>query len=157
MKTTAPVIGNKGAVGESGGTKGIGFLLQRAHNSIRTALTARLNGTGLHLGHVAILGTLLARPGINQRELSVQTGIEKSSIVIFLDALESDGWVRRDRDPQDRRAHALSLTEAGKARLETLGPGLVEAEEAFLSALSSNERLALASALTKLIAHAESL
>ena len=129
----------------------IGFLLQRAHNLLRGRLAAELEGTGLHLGHIALLGSMLDAPGLSQRELSLRTGIEKSSMVIFVDALERDGWVCRAPHPTDRRAHALFVTASGAARLAEVGPRLRRMEEDFLAVLGAAERDALRSALTSLV------
>ena len=128
-----------------------GFLLQRAHHLLRGRMTAELEGSGLHLGHVALLGTMLDAPGLSQRELSLRTGIEKSSMVIFVDALERDGWVRRAPHPSDRRAHALFVTAEGAARLAEVGPRLRQAEQDFLAALSAAERDALRLTLARLV------
>ena len=91
----------------------IGFLLQRAHSALRARLVAELDGTGLHLGHVAILGVTLHSPGLSQRELSSLTGIEKSSMVIFVDKLEEEGLLRREARSSDRRARSLHVTDLG--------------------------------------------
>lgn len=130
----------------------IGFLLQRAHHLLRGRMAAELDGSGLHLGHIALLGTMLDAPGLSQRELSLRTGIEKSSMVIFVDALERDGWVRREPHPSDRRAHALFVTAEGATRLAEVGPRLQQAEADFLAALGAAERDALRSTLARLVA-----
>jgi MarR family transcriptional regulator, lower aerobic nicotinate degradation pathway regulator len=132
-------------------TKPIGFLLQRAHNLLRFQLQGVLEGSGIHLGHVAIMGALAKGYPLSQRELSEWTAIEKSSMVIFLDGLEKNGWIRRARHPTDRRTHAVSLTPAGAERLAILGPRLASVEEQFTSALSAKERKQLAALLTTLI------
>ncbi len=132
-------------------TVSIGFLLQRAHHLFRARLMAELEGSGLHLGHVALLGALLESPGLSQRELSQRTGIEKSSMVIFVDALERDGWVRRAPHPSDRRAHALFVTASGAARLAEVGPRLQKAEGDFLTVLNAPEQEALRDMLANLV------
>jgi DNA-binding MarR family transcriptional regulator len=129
---------------------GIGFLLQRAHHRLRDAMLAVLDGTGLHLGHIAILGSLATRGGLTQRQLIEHTGIEKSSMVLFLDALERDGWARRDPHPTDRRAHLVTLTAEGERRLVVIGPKLTATEEKFLGVLSAIEREGLAMSLARL-------
>jgi len=129
-----------------------GFLLQRAHTLLRARLTAELGESGLHLGHIALLGSMLDTPGLSQRELSHRTGIEKSSMVIFVDALERDGWVRRAPHPTDRRAHALFVTAAGASRLADIGPRLQQAERDFLGVLSATEREVMRGALARLVA-----
>ena len=129
---------------------GIGFLLQRAHNRLRESLLAVLDGTGLHLGHIAILGSLATSGGLTQRQLIERTGIEKSSMVLFLDALERGGWARRHPHPTDRRAHLVVLTEEGGQRLGVIGPKLAATEEKFLEILSPADLENLAISLTAL-------
>lgn len=123
-----------------GDQKSIGFLLQRAHNQLRSNLIQALRGTGLHPGHVAILGFLEQEENLSQRELGIKTGIEKSSMVIFLDQLESKGWLQRKADPNDRRAYAVALTKEGRIRLSTLGPKLRGVQAEFLKGLSFQEQ-----------------
>jgi DNA-binding MarR family transcriptional regulator len=130
----------------------IGFLLQRSHAILRQRLGEILAGSDIHLGHVAILGTLFDMPGLSQRDLCARTGIEKSSMVIFADALEREGLLRRDRHPADRRAHALFLTSAGVERLAEIGPQLRSTEDDYLAVLSHDERGTLAFILGKLVA-----
>jgi DNA-binding MarR family transcriptional regulator len=129
---------------------GIGFLLQRAHNRLREQMVAALAGSGLHLGHVAILGCLAAEDRLTQRALVERTGIEKSSMVLFLDVLEHAGWVRRAPHPADRRAHRVLLTQVGRERLAEIGPKLAAVEERFLAPLDAAERAGLAAALARL-------
>lgn len=129
----------------------IGFLLQRAHNALRARLIAELAGTGLHLGHVAVMGVTLNSPGISQRELSALTGIEKSSVVIFVDKLEEEGLLRREARPGDRRASSLHVTDRGLGLVQRIGPRLREAEDQVLSVLSAMEQQRLADSLARLI------
>jgi DNA-binding MarR family transcriptional regulator len=121
----------------------IGFLLQRAHSTIRGRLTAVLEGSGIHLGHIAILGMLVQEDGLTQRELSVRTGIEKSSMVLFIDHLEREGWIERKAHPEDRRAHAIAITRRGQDQLSVLGPKLTQAENDGLTSLSTADRAKL--------------
>jgi DNA-binding MarR family transcriptional regulator len=121
----------------------IGFLLQRAHGAVRARLISVLEGSGLHLGHVAILGMLVKEDGLTQRELSLRTGIEKSSMVLFIDHLEREGWIERKAYPGDRRAHAIAITRRGAERLSVLGPTLTAAENDALKRLSASDKARL--------------
>ena len=131
--------------------KALGFLLQRAHNLLRIQLQNVLEGSGIHLGQIAIMGALTKGNPLTQRELCEWTGIEKSSMVLFLDSLEKQGWIRRARHPTDRRAHAVSLTSSGLERLAILGPRIVRTEEQFLGVLSVKDRKKLGTLLTTLV------
>src|SRR3954453_2214138 len=94
----------------------VGFLLHLALGRMGEMVARALEGSGIHPGHMGILGALTDRGGMSQRRLCDVTLIEKSSMVLFLDALEAGGWVRRVRDPGDRRAHLVEMSEEGAAR-----------------------------------------
>ena len=51
---------------------------------------------------------------VRQVALAEQVGIEGPSLVRLLDQLCAAGLVRRDEDPDDRRAKTISLTDAGR-------------------------------------------
>lgn len=52
---------------------------------------------------------------VRQVTLAEHVGIEGPSLVRLLDQLCAAGLVRRDEDPDDRRAKTISLTEEGSA------------------------------------------
>ncbi|MBB3257478.1 MarR family transcriptional regulator for hemolysin [Paraburkholderia bannensis] len=52
---------------------------------------------------------------VRQVTLAEHVGIEGPSLVRLLDQLCAAGLVRRDEDPDDRRAKTISLTEEGQA------------------------------------------
>ena len=128
----------------------IGFLLHLAQSRLRHAVVEAIEGSGLHPGQLAVLGVLSDRGGMSQRRLGELTRIEKSSMVLYLDALESEGWVRRKRDPADRRAHIVQMTLKGAREFTKLGPRLWRAQQRFLEPLSSTEVVALTKMLTRL-------
>ena len=128
----------------------MGFLLHRALSRLRDEVTEAIRGTGLVPGYLAVLGALSDCGGMSQKRLGELTQIEKSSMVLFIDALEATGWVRRTRDPRDRRAHIVQLTPAGAQRFAKLAPRLSIAQKRFLEPLSSAEISALQQSLTRL-------
>jgi DNA-binding MarR family transcriptional regulator len=108
------------------------------------------------MGKVLILATLRAQRELNrgdrltQTQLGRITGIEKSSLVLFLDALEQDGWVLRLPHPSDRRAHIVAMTEEGEKRFEQVGLALYRQQQDNLSALDASEQAQLADLLSRL-------
>jgi len=129
----------------------IGFLLARAHGAVRQRMIAALDGTGLHLGHIAIMSLVADGIGRTQKTLSADTGIEKSSMVLFLDFLEKQNWVERRPHPTDRRAYLVSLTGDGMRLLNQIGPRLEAVRKQALDALSPEEQVQLAALLGKLV------
>ena len=128
----------------------IGFLLHLAQSRLRDAVVEAIEGSGLQPGQLAVLGVLSDRGGMSQRRLGEMAQIEKSSMVLYLDALESEGWVRREPDPDDRRAHVVQLTLRGARDFAKLGPRLLSAQQRFLEPLSAAEVVVLTGMLTRL-------
>jgi len=155
MQTMKPAASNRAknpvdTAASSPVSSHIGFLLNLAHRRFRQAIVDALDGTGLNPGQIAILGALSADHGLSQAELGEITGIEKSSMVLLVDALESSGWVERRPHATDRRAHALELTAGGKRRLQTIGPRLQAAEDGMLTSLTATQRRALLTLLQRI-------
>ncbi|ADI25838.1 MarR family winged helix-turn-helix transcriptional regulator [Geobacillus sp. C56-T3] len=48
-------------------------------------------------------------------ELAAMFGVNKSAVTAMTNRLVDKGWLRRDRDENDRRVIVLSLTEQGEA------------------------------------------
>src|SRR6266542_1821887 len=128
----------------------VGFLMHIARRRLVEGVIAAIEGSALHPGHLAVLGALTDRGAMSQRRLSELTHVEKSSMVLFLDALEDAGWVRRVRDPDDRRAHIVEITRDGAARFAKLGVKLKAVQDRFLARLSPSERECLVDMLARL-------
>ena len=128
----------------------MGYLLARAHGLFRGHLDKALTGTGLHMGHVLILASLSTSNDLTQTQLTQLAGTEKSSLVLFLDALEKDGWVERRPHPTDRRAHQVHLTDDGRARFAVIGARLYALQERNLEVFSAEERAQFTQMLLRL-------
>jgi DNA-binding MarR family transcriptional regulator len=59
---------------------------------------------------------------VSQREISDHLGLDASDVVGVLDILEAAHMVQRQRDPNDRRRHAVVLTERGETAAATSPP-----------------------------------
>jgi DNA-binding MarR family transcriptional regulator len=139
--------------------RSFGYVLAHVHGLFNARLAKALDGTGLHMGQVVVLATLWAQRELHQESTLTQTrlaqasGIEKSSLVLFLDALEKDGWVERRRHPTDRRAHIIHLTDSGVARFAEVGVRLQKQQQLNLSVLSAHEQADLLRLMTRLLRH----
>lgn len=96
---------------------------------------------------MGVLDTVARLQPVSQREISDQLGLDASDVVGVLDVLETAGLVERRRDPQDRRRHAVVLTEHGQAAAERFATLQAEAEARALAALDPDERRQLADLL----------
>jgi DNA-binding MarR family transcriptional regulator len=97
---------------------------------------------------------LLAIAGVGdiaQNELAELAGLDPSSLVAVLDELEGRGWLRRQRNPRDRRVQWVQRTEAGDKLFARAQPRAQSAEAHQLAALSPAEQRQLIAAMRKLV------
>ena len=87
-----------------------------------------------------ILGLLHDHGGLAQRNLLQTMGIDPSILVTLLNPLEADGLVTRQRDPDDRRRHLVTLTAAGKRHLTSAARAQQETEDALFASLDDDQR-----------------
>jgi DNA-binding MarR family transcriptional regulator len=127
-----------------------GFLLQRAHRRLRLAHNEALRPLQLNIAQLAVAGLLEDRGDLSQRQLIEIMDADKSTMVYLVDELESQGLVERRPDPSDRRAYAVHLTDAGRARLVEAGAVAARVETEFLSPLTARERAQLDALLRRL-------
>jgi DNA-binding MarR family transcriptional regulator len=87
-----------------------------------------------------ILGLLHDHGGLAQRDLVQTMGVDPSILVTLLNPLEADGLVTRQRDPDDRRRHLVTLTAAGKRHLTSAARAQQETEDALFASLDDDQR-----------------
>jgi len=78
-------------------------------------LVAALAEVDLRLPHFAVLTGLSDFGPLAQHALADRLGLNRSHLVGYLDLLERRGFVRRERDPEDRRRQRVALTADGLA------------------------------------------
>jgi len=93
----------------------IGWLLRQAQRQAGRALVVALRPLGVEGRHYGVLFQLDAFGPLSQRRLMDLTGEDRTAMVRTVDDLERLGLAVRRPDPADRRAHAVELTEAGRA------------------------------------------
>ncbi|MEE1621968.1 MarR family winged helix-turn-helix transcriptional regulator [Zafaria sp. Z1313] len=69
-------------------------------------------------GAYGLLRTLQRRGSLRLTDLAAEIGVGKPSVSRQVAMLEQLGVVRKDADPADGRAQAITLTEAGARQLE---------------------------------------
>lgn len=124
-------------------TRNTGFLLSRVGAFAQRRFAERMAGLGLTPRMWGALNVLSAEGAISQHALCRCVGMDPSSMVATIDELERQGLVERRRDPRDRRAYALHVTDAGRETL-TQGRRLArEAQQELLAPLDEGQRAQL--------------
>jgi DNA-binding MarR family transcriptional regulator len=88
---------------------------------------------------------------ITQNQLSDEIGLDKATMVKVVDHLENRGFVNRIRNPKDRRANFISLTDKGKKLLVKCVEVCDSVEARFLEKLSAAEMKTLRALITRLL------
>ncbi|MEO5875476.1 MAG: MarR family transcriptional regulator [Streptosporangiaceae bacterium] len=127
------------------------FLLQQAAHVLNTELTAGLAELGvIPRAHCVLANAVDA--GLTQIQLAELCQLDKTTMVVTLDALERDGLAERHASPTDRRARIVVVTEAGR---EVVSRGVAVVDRIHgdvLGSLPTELRVAFVAALEGLTA-----
>jgi DNA-binding MarR family transcriptional regulator len=129
----------------------IGPLLRQAQRHSARSFVAALQPLGIEGRHYGVLYHLDLLGPLSQRRLMDLTGEDKSAMVRTMDDLERLGFAVRRPDPNDRRAHAVELTDAGRqvrARAAAIGERVARN---MLAAFTAQERDTLLDLLERFV------
>jgi DNA-binding MarR family transcriptional regulator len=100
---------------------------------------------GLSLAKLGALRHLiLAAEPLTLSQLAERHCCGKSNVTQLVDRLETDGFVARESDPDDRRTVRATVTPGGRAAYERASVLLAEQERAIDTQLGSGRRANLA-------------
>lgn len=107
----------------------IGFLMSDVSRMMRRRFDERARRSGATGTQWRTLKILERREGINQGQLAELLEVEPITACRMIDRLEESGLVERRRDPADRRAWRIFLTEKARPVLDELhivADGMIE-------------------------------
>ncbi len=110
----------------------LGYHLRRAQVAVFQHFAASMGEVDITPGQFGVLSVIAGNPGLSQTQLGNALGIDRSTVVAVIDRLENRGLVMRTPSPNDRRSHALQLSEEGAALLKRLEE-MVRAHERHIS------------------------
>ena len=128
-----------------------GYLLGRATDRSRDYFEALVRPLGIGRRHFSVLAVLGEEKPLSQAEIGERLGIDRNTMVILIDDLEGKSLVIRRRDPSDRRAYLVSLTEAGREVLTQATAAARRTNDEVFAPLSPEERAQLHSLLSRLV------
>jgi DNA-binding MarR family transcriptional regulator len=127
----------------------LGYRLRLAQQAVFRDFAASV--AELSPGRVGMLLLVEANPGVTQGRLAAEVGLDRSTMVGVIDALEARGLIERRRGA-DRRTNGLWLTRAGRAQLARLKRRIDSHERRVAARLQPAERAQLLALLEKLSA-----
>ena len=141
MNPTDPAVATPSTVSETGQPyRPVGFVISTTGYAISRRFRESLKSVGLAPQELGLLQAVASAEGRTQQAIADAQGIAPSRMVVMIDALEQRGLVKRRRNPDDRRAHALYLTAKGRKLLARAFPITVEHEQHLTGALSAEQR-----------------
>ena len=110
-------------------TETLGFLMSDVSRLMRRRFDERARTSGATGAQWRTLKILERREGINQGQLAEMLDVEPITACRMIDRLEESGMVERRRDPADRRAWLIHLTDKARpvlAELHVVASGMIE-------------------------------
>jgi DNA-binding MarR family transcriptional regulator len=118
--------------------------LQRAFEAECFARLAAAGFTGLRMRHSVLLNAL-GPDGSRISDLAAELGMTKQAMGELIDDLESNGYLERTSDPDDRRVRIIRYTDRGRRAL-SMAFEIIPAIEVAYAELVGAERYAQARA-----------
>jgi MarR family 2-MHQ and catechol resistance regulon transcriptional repressor len=117
--------------------------LARASDSLMARMSLQFESDGLTTGQFGILEVLLHLGPMCQKTLGEKLLRSGGNITLVVDNLEKHGWVRRERQKDDRRKILVHLTPEGRRVISEMVPRHVEAIVKEMRRLEPGEQEAL--------------
>lgn len=127
------------------------YLMNRIMGRYNAAMQEEMAKLGLTTPQMRSLAVLSVHDGILIRELAVFAVVQQSTLSRGLDALEQNGLVRRQPDPDDSRATRIFLTDSGREAFKRLWPHMSDAYQAMFAGIKAAEKQAFVSTLQKML------
>jgi len=120
--------------------RNFGFLLKELGRLYTKRYEERARSFGLTLMQCKALVHLAKNEGASQKRLCELADIEPMAMVRIVDRMAADGWIVRESDPLDRRAHSLRTTPKSKPVYDRIWEIADETRNEFMGDLSAAER-----------------
>jgi len=110
-------------------SENFGFTIADVARLLRWRFDRKSQGLGLSRAQWSVLAHLYRSDGIRQNELANMLEVKPITIARQLDRLETNSWIERRNDPNDRRAKRVFLTAKAKpmiSRLSKIGRSVLD-------------------------------
>jgi DNA-binding MarR family transcriptional regulator len=132
-------------------TSRLAYLLKHARLKLAELTAAALAPYGLDGRELAVLLVLAGCEPASQQQAARRLGIDRTTMVALLDALEAKGLVARHPHVEDRRKNVVELTAPGRVILRDATQAGDDAERRFLAPLTQPAAQQLKEALHTLL------
>jgi DNA-binding MarR family transcriptional regulator len=130
----------------------LGYLFKHAAMRMDELNTEALAPFGIDARELGILLVIASHESSSQQQAAQRLGIDRTSMVARIDALEDKGLVSRHPHAEDRRRNVVELTDAGRDTVRRATEASERAETRLLAALSPQAGEQLRKALQTVVA-----
>lgn len=117
----------------------IGKLTAAIHRNVQIILNNKLEGISIRSGQHDFFYVISLKEGISQKELSEWLYISKSTTAKAVKNLIAHGYIRKEKDMDDKRYDRLYLTEKGREISSRMNETFMEVVEITTRHLSQSE------------------
>lgn len=132
----------------------LAYLLKRAQVGLAGLHEELLAPFGINHRELAILLLLDDHEPESQQQVAQRLGVDRTTMVALIDALEDKELVARRPDPADRRRNVIALTGRGAKTLRQATRASDQAEQRLLAALDDAEAAQLRELLGRIAPNA---
>lgn len=129
----------------------VGYLLKHAHLALEERTNTTLAADGITARDLGVMRVIAAGAARSQQEIAAVLGVDRTSMVAVLDALEAAGVVARRPSERDRRRNVIELTDAGRETFLRAERRSIEVEEQLTEPLGPDGAQRLRAALRALL------
>jgi MarR family transcriptional regulator for hemolysin len=126
------------------------FLLSQASHSLQTEMTAGLAELGISPREHCVLSSAMTGDH-TQIRLAEMCAVDKTTMVVTIDALEKAGLAVRRPSSTDRRVRIVAVTDAGERIVAEARAIVARTYESVLAALPDEQRTAFVDGLAHLV------
>jgi DNA-binding MarR family transcriptional regulator len=131
----------------------LGHLLKHAQLRLAELSAEALAPFGISGRELAVLLVLAGQEAASQQQAAGRLGVDRTTMVAFLDTLEGKDLVARRPDPGDRRRNVVVLTAQGEDTLRRATAASDAAERRFLTPLTAPDAACFRAALQAVVLH----
>jgi len=109
------------------------------YRNLQSILNAKLKDTSIRSGQYDFFYVISLQEGITQKELSEWLYVAKSTTAKVVKNLSTNGYIRKEKNPEDQRSERLYLTEKGRQLTARIHETFFEIVEIATKHLSEKE------------------
>jgi len=132
-------------------TKDLGWLLSNASYALASEIAHAFEPLGISPRSFHVLEAAAADGRHTQTELAEMVGLDKTTMVVTVDALEEAGLAERRPSETDRRARVIVVTDAGRKKIAAARSVIKAVQADVLASLPGDQAEALLETLATLV------